>query len=160
LERSHSCRVVDAVTLPVIAAGGIADGRAIAAALALGASGVQIGTGFLRCPEASTDADRRTLLARASDTDTMVTDSISGRSARTVRSRYATEMELTREPLPAFPAMYALSGPIRERANSAEASFHLYGQSAALAKELPAAQVVDLLVQETTSTLQQLSASE
>jgi hypothetical protein len=63
----------------------------------------------------------------------MVTDSISGRSARTVRSRYATEMELTREPLPAFPAMYALSGS--ERASSAEASFHLYGQSATLAKE-------------------------
>jgi nitronate monooxygenase len=65
-------QVVDAVTLPVIAAGGIADGRGIVAALALGASGVQIGTGFLRCPGASTETDRRALLAHASDTDTMV----------------------------------------------------------------------------------------
>jgi nitronate monooxygenase len=69
-------QVVDAIDLPVIAAGGIADGRGIAAAFALGASGVQIGTGFLTCHEAGTDAQRRALLRSATDMDTMVTDAL------------------------------------------------------------------------------------
>ena len=75
-------QVVDAVSVPVIAAGGIGDGRGIVAALALGACGVQIGTGFLACPEAATDPVRRALLRRACDSDTVVTEAISGRSAR------------------------------------------------------------------------------
>ena len=75
-------QVVDAVDQPVIAAGGIADGRGIAAALALGASGVQMGTAFLSCPEAGTDQVRRAMLRTAKDTDTMMTDAFSGRAAR------------------------------------------------------------------------------
>jgi len=125
-------QIVDAVSLPVIVAGGIGDGRGIAAAFALGAAGVQMGTAFLSCPEAGTDERRRALLRQARDTDTMVTDAFSGSSARTFRSRFAEEMERTRDPLPAFRQMYALSDPILQAVGDDEACFDLYGQAAAL----------------------------
>jgi nitronate monooxygenase len=146
-------QIVDAVRVPVIAAGGIADGRGIAAALLLGASGVQIGTGFLRCPEAGTDMERRKLLAVASDTDTIVTDSVSGRTARTHRSRYTEAMEETRRRLPAYPAMYDLSDPLTEAGQDDVASFHLYGQAAALARELPAGELISILLAEASYAL-------
>ena len=151
-------QVVDAVSVPVIAAGGIGDGRGIAAALALGASGVQMGTAFLNTPEAATEPARRERLRNATDRDTMVTDAFSGRSARAMRSRYAEEMEITRQPLPAFPKMYALSGPIRNAADDSEASFFLYGQAAALSKELPAGDLLDQLVKETEEAMMRLSS--
>jgi nitronate monooxygenase len=141
-------QVVDAVSVPVIAAGGIGDGRGIAAAMALGASGVQMGTAFLRCPEAATDPARRERLRHASDVDTIVTDAFSGRSARAMRSRYAEDMEKRRQELPAFPQMHALSGPIRNAADEREASFYLFGQAAALATEIPASELVAQLVSE------------
>lgn len=146
-------QIVDAVSVPVIAAGGIADGRGIAAALALGASGVQMGTAFLRCPEAATEPARRERLRTATDLDTIVTDAFSGRSARAMRSRYAEEMERKREPLPAFLQMNALSRPIRDAADDDDASCFLYGQAAALSKELAAPQIVDLLVRDTAKVL-------
>jgi nitronate monooxygenase len=148
-------QIVDAVDLPVIAAGGIADGRGIAAAFALGASGVQIGTGFLSCPEAGTDEVRRGLLRSASEMDTMVTDAYSGRSARARRTRYASDMERSRMRLPDFPAMYALSGPLSE-AEGGDLAFQLYGQAAALNRELPAADLMRLLVAETASIFNSL----
>ncbi len=149
-------QVVDAIALPVIAAGGIGDGRGIVAALALGASGVQMGTAFLSCPEAATDSPRRALLRQASDTDTMVTDAVSGRAARAVRSRYAEEMERHRQKLPDYPAMYALSDPLTDMGNDAEASFHLYGQAAALNVELPARELMARLVEQTRSAMARL----
>ncbi|HSO48355.1 MAG TPA: nitronate monooxygenase, partial [Rhizobiaceae bacterium] len=149
-------QIVDAVTVPVIAAGGIADGRAIAAAFALGAAGVQMGTAFLSCPEAATDDARRKLLRRATDTDTMMTDAISGRAARARRSRFAQEMERTREPIPDFRHMYTLSQPICDAADDDEASFHLYGQAAALNREIPAADLVSRLVEETFAVFARL----
>jgi nitronate monooxygenase len=132
-------QIVDAVKIPVIAAGGVGDGRGIAAAFALGASGVQIGTAFLSCPEAGTDPRRRTHLLAAKESDTMVTNAISGRSARVKRSRYAEVMDKSREPLPAYPQLYALSDPLLKVANDEEISFHLYGQAARLNRDLPAA---------------------
>lgn len=149
-------QIVDAVSIPVITAGGVADGRGVAAAFALGASGVQIGTGFLACPEAATDAARRAYLRTASDSDTMVTDAVSGRSARARRSRFAEEMARSREPLPDFVQMYALSHLIVKTAEDDDASFHLYGQAAALAREEPAAEVVARLVREAQSVFQTL----
>lgn len=147
-------QVVDAIDLPVIAAGGIGDGRGIAAAFALGASGVQIGTGFLLCPEAATDPARRTAILAARDEDTMVTAAFSGRSARARRSRYAREMAASPEPLPDFPLMYALSGPLIEADQASggeDFGFHLFGQSASLCKGLPARTVVQQLVAETAA---------
>lgn len=150
-------QIVDAVKLPVIAAGGIADGRGIAAAFALGASGVQIGTGFLSCDEAGTDPPRRALIRAATDMDTMVTDAYSGRVARARRTRYALEMEENRTRLPDFPQMYALSGPLGD-ADQANFAFHLYGQAAALNRELPAQELVRTLVAETGRVFNALSA--
>ena len=152
-------QVVDAVSVPVIAAGGMADGRGIAAAFALGAAGVQIGTAFLTTPEAATDAARRAFIRNATDTDTMVTDAFSGRACRTRRSRFAVEMERNREPLPAYRQMYALSNPIIEAADDEAASFHLYGQAAPLNRELPAAELLAVLVAETQAIFARLGAT-
>lgn len=150
-------QIVDAVRLPVIAAGGIGDGRGIAAAFALGAAGVQMGTAFLSCPEAGTDPARRVLLSTATETDTMVTDAFSGRSARAVRSDYALAMDRAREPLPAFLQMYALSDPLVDARQDAVASFHLYGQAARLNRALPAADLLRLLVDEARATFGRLA---
>ena len=149
-------QVVDAVRLPVIAAGGIGDGRGIAAAQALGACGVQMGTAFLSCDEAGTDAARRVLLRSASDTDTMVTDAISGRSARTFRSRYAEDMERNRQHLPDFPSLYVLTDPLTGTGQTEVANFHLYGQAAALNVECPAAERMARLVSETQETMRRM----
>jgi len=151
-------QIVDAVSVPVIAAGGIGDGRGIAAALALGASGVQMGTAFPTCPEAATEPARRERLRRATDRDTMVTDAFSGRSARAMRSRYAEAMESRRQTLPQFPQMYALSAPIRDAAEDDDASFFLYGQAAALSRELAAGDLVDRLVEEAQAVMRTLAA--
>ncbi|WP_312891308.1 NAD(P)H-dependent flavin oxidoreductase [Mesorhizobium silamurunense] len=153
-------QIVDAVKLPIIAAGGIADGRGIAAAFALGASGVQIGTGFLSCDEAGTDAPRRALIRSATDTDTMVTDAFSGRAARAKRTRYALEMEESRTPLPDFPQMYALTAPLGDADHARlDFAFHLYGQAAALNRELPAGELMHALVAEAKGIFDTLSAS-
>ncbi len=150
-------QVVDAVERPVIAAGGIADGRGIAAAFALGASGVQMGTAFLSCPEAGTDRARRAMLRNAKDTDTLMTDAFSGRAARAVRNRYALEMREQREPLLAFPLLYNLTDPLGEAVEGGQDfGFHLYGQSAALCRELPAAELMNQLVEETTREIAKL----
>ena len=85
-------QIVDAVHIPVIAAGGIADGRGIAAAFALGASGAQIGTAFLGCPEAVVPPIHRAALQRAADEDTRLTRVFSGRPARVLRNRLTDEM--------------------------------------------------------------------
>lgn len=150
-------QVANAVKVPVIAAGGVGDGRGIAAAFALGASGVQMGTAFLSCPEAATDTVRRKLLRMARDTDTIVTDSISGRSARCRRSRHAEAMETTRKPLPDFPMMYDLTYPIISAGFDEEASFHIYGQIAALNRELPATELMGRLVEEAVAVFATLS---
>jgi nitronate monooxygenase len=144
-------QVVDAVRVPVIATGGISDGRGIAAAFALGAAGVQLGSAFLRCPEAGTGAGTRARLEAAADSDTMVTDAVSGRSARAVRSAYAMDMADLAGRLPPYVSMYGLSGPL-EAASAGRAdepaTFHLFGQAAALGRAEPAADVVARLVSE------------
>jgi NAD(P)H-dependent flavin oxidoreductase YrpB (nitropropane dioxygenase family) len=87
-------QVVDMVAIPVVAAGGISDARGIAAALALGAAGVQLGTAFLRCPEAEIDTPRRARLDRATDTDTIVTSMVSGRANRVATGPGAQAMPM------------------------------------------------------------------
>ena len=144
-------QVVDAVGVPVIAAGGLADGRGIAAAFALGASGVQMGSAFLTCPEASLKAAHRSALETASDQDTRFTRAFSGRPARARSNRYIEGMARQREPLPAFPRMYGFSEPLRSKAaadGSPDFEFLLYGQAAALNRALPAAELVQTLIRE------------
>jgi nitronate monooxygenase len=142
-------QVVDAVRVPVIAAGGIADGRGIAAAFALGASGVQIGTAFLGCPEAVVPAIHREALHRAADEDTRLTRVYTGRPARLLRNRLIDEMG-DMEALE-FPAQAGLLGPLlRTDADSARAAcLPLWaGQAAPLVRDLPAAKLIETLVTE------------
>ena len=89
--------------VPVIAAGGIADGRGIAAAFALGASGVQIGSAYLRCPESKVTGPVRTALAQAHDDSTVITNVMTGRPARGVANRVMREVGPISPDAPAFP---------------------------------------------------------
>src|SRR5882757_5852491 len=96
-------QIADAVSVPVIAAGGIADGRGIAAAFALGASGAQIGTAFLLCPEAATPSLHRDALRQARGDATLLTNVFSGRPARVVVNRLALEVGPISDAAPDFP---------------------------------------------------------
>src|SRR5512143_3982123 len=96
-------QVVDAVKVPVIAAGGIADGRGIAAAFALGAAGVQIGTAYLRCPESRVSALAKAALGQAKDDATVITNVMTGRPARGVANRAMREVGPISSDAPAFP---------------------------------------------------------
>jgi nitronate monooxygenase len=140
-------QIVDAVRVPVVAAGGIADGRGIAAAFALGASGVQMGTAFLACPEAAVSALYRTQLRAATDESTVLTRAFTGRPARALRNHFAVDMADT-EPLE-FPLQASLVGPLSQlRNDEARAAFLPIwtGQAAPLARELPARRLVEKLV--------------
>lgn len=141
-------QIVDAVDVPVIAAGGIADGRGIAAALMLGATAVQIGTAFLRCDEANVSSHYRDALSAASDTSTVQTGVISGRTARAISNQLITELENSNaEPLP-FPAQWSLNWPLEDQGD-AEFSGLLAGQSVSMTRAMPATKLVETLVEET-----------
>ena len=149
-------QVVDAVDVPVIAAGGIADGRGIAAAFALGASGVQMGTAFLSCPEANIGDDHRAALRQARDDETRLTRAFSGRPARAQNNRYIEAMAEDRAALPDFPTMYSFSDPLREvseKRGDSDFQFLLYGQAAALNRDLPAAELMERLIDEAQRAL-------
>jgi nitronate monooxygenase len=109
-------QIVDAVDLPVIAAGGIADGRGIAAALALGAAGVQIGTAFLACEESNAPPAHRQALLSPSSRDTMLTRAFTGRLARGVRNRVGEMLEQRSATYLPYPLQGQLVGALREEA--------------------------------------------
>ena len=147
-------QIVDAVNIPVVAAGGIADGRGIAAAFMLGACGVQMGTAFLSCPEANVSDVHLDAIQNARDDDTRLTKAFSGRPARARRNDYIESIAGHRLPLPDFPTMYTLSDPLREASDDTlDFRFLLYGQAAALNREMPAAELVLTLVTETQNLL-------
>jgi nitronate monooxygenase len=137
--------VVDAVEIPVVAAGGIADGRGAAAAFALGASAVQVGTGFLRSPEAAIARAWAEALGNTLPEQTIVSRVFSGRAGRSIRTRYV-EAALTHGPAPApYPVQRALTAPMRRTAQAAGDIDRMQawaGQSASLALALPAADIV------------------
>ena len=147
-------QIVDAVRLPVVAAGGIVDGRGLAAAFALGASGVQLGTAFLGCPEATVSPLHRAQLRSAVDDGTELTRAFTGRPARALRNRFISEMADS-EPLE-FPLQGSLVGPLWQLpSEEARAEFMPLwsGQAASLIREMPAAQLVETLVREAQSIL-------
>ncbi len=109
-------QVADAVKIPVIAAGGIADGRGIAAALILGAAAVQIGTAFLACDESGAPALHRDALFTYKATDTALTRAFSGRLVRAIRNRLFDELETQANALAPFPIQNWLSGTLRAAA--------------------------------------------
>jgi nitronate monooxygenase len=142
-------QVADAVRVPVIAAGGIADGRAIAAAFALGASGVQIGTAFLGCQEAVVSAPYRDALRQATDDDTRLTRVFTGQQARTLRNRMTDE--LADAEVIDFPAQLSLTRALAKACNDRGRTDFLplwAGQAVPLLRSLPAAALIEALVAE------------
>ncbi|MBJ6125561.1 NAD(P)H-dependent flavin oxidoreductase [Microvirga splendida] len=153
-------QVVDAVAVPVIAAGGIADARGIAAAFALGASAVQIGTAYLFCPEAKVGPLHREALRRAKDNDTVLTDVFTGRPARGITNRIVREVGPMSELSPEFPLATGALAPLRakaEQAGSGDFSPFWSGQAGALGREAPAGDLTRQLAAETLSRLSRLS---
>jgi nitronate monooxygenase len=145
-------QIVDAVSVPVIAAGGIADGRTAAAAFMLGASAVQLGTAFMRCEEANMYDAHRAALAQADDACTVVTDVISGRPARYIKNKLIDDLTASGlKPLP-IPSQLSLTFPLGAGGDR-EFAVLLSGQSAALAKDTNATELVERLAEDTTRRL-------
>jgi nitronate monooxygenase len=156
-------QVVDAVRLPVIASGGIMDGRGIAAALALGASAVQLGTAFLTCPESGVPEAYREAILQAREDETRVTRAFSGRPARGIVNRFMNEMESDggEGAILPFPWQNALTRPMRSAAaqqGRAEFLSLWAGQGVRLARRESAAELVARLVRETEAAIAGLQA--
>lgn len=149
--------VVDAVRVPVVAAGGIADGRGVAAALLLGASAAQVGTAFLRCPEAKTATAWADAIGRAAPEDTMITRAFSGRPGRSLATAYVRAAAAQTAPPPApYPVQRGLTQAMRDAAvkeNDIERMQAWAGQSSGLARTEPAGEVVRRLWEEAQALL-------
>ena len=130
--------------VPVIAAGGIADAKGVAAALALGAVAVQIGTAYLLCPEAATSAVHRAALKSGAASHTALTNIFSGRPARGIVNRIMREIGPISRAAPAFPSATPAIAPLRARAEaqgSGDFSPLWSGQNASGCQEVPAAEL-------------------
>jgi len=141
-------QVVDAVKVPVIAAGGIADGRGIAAAFALGAAGVQIGSAYLRCPESKVIAPARVALAQARDDSTVITNVMTGRPARGVANRVMREVGPISPDAPAYPHSATALGPLKvaaEKQGKVDFTNLWAGQAVRMGREMPAAELTRAL---------------
>jgi nitronate monooxygenase len=149
--------IVDAVTVPVVATGGITDGRGAAAAFALGASAVQIGTGFLRTPEAQIHPAWAAALGRAAPESTLVSRVFSGRAGRSIDTQYVRAATAADAPAPApYPVQRGLTAVMRKAATQSgdvERMQAWAGQSAALARTDPAAKIVKSVWEEAQSLL-------
>jgi nitronate monooxygenase len=142
-------QVARAVRVPVIAAGGIADAKGVAAAMALGAAGVQIGTAYLLCPEATTSAIHRASLKSEASRHTALTNVFTGRPARGIVNRIIKELGPLSNAAPAFPLATGAIAPLRAKAESAgsgDFSPLWSGQNATGCKEVPAADLTRGLV--------------
>ena len=150
-------QVVDAVAVPVIATGGIGDGRGIAAALILGASAVQIGTGFLRSPEAKMHPAYADRLARTEANGTMITRAFSGRPGRSVATAYVRAANAPGSPPPApYPVQRGLTRPMRDLAQKAGDADRMQlwaGQAAKLAQDQPAGTITQQLWEDASCLL-------
>jgi nitronate monooxygenase len=158
-------QVVDAVTGPVIASGGIMDGRGIAAALALGASAVQMGTAFLTCDEAGIPEAYKQAVLAAREHETRLTRAFSGRPARGIVNRFMTEVggAGTSETILPFPLQNALTRPLRNAAakqGRAELLSLWAGQGVRLAGRQSAANLIARLANETAAAVGRLAASD
>ncbi|GAB3950434.1 nitronate monooxygenase [Spirosoma harenae] len=144
-------QIADAVQVPVIAAGGIADARGIVAAFALGASAVQIGTAYLFCPEAKVSDIHRDALRKAEDNSTVLTNVFTGRPARSIVNRLVREVGPMSDDAPAFPLAGGALMPLRtqsETKGSGDFWALWSGQAVHLGRELPAAELTQRLASE------------
>jgi nitronate monooxygenase len=149
-------QVVDTVNVPVIAAGGIADARGIAAALVLGAAAVQIGTAYLFCPEIKVSAPYQAALRAARDDTTAITNVFTGRPARGLVNRVMRDLGPLSADAPEFPLAATALQPLRTKAEahgSGDFSPLWAGQAASLGREMGAAELTQLLAAETVEKL-------
>lgn len=154
-------QIVDAVRVPVIAAGGIADGRGIAAAFALGAAGVQIGSAYLRCPESKVSAAGRAALNEAADDSSVITNVMTGRPARGVANRLMQEVGPLSADAPAFPHAATALAPLKaaaEKGGKADFTNLWSGQALPLGRETPAADLTRALAAAGAHRLKQMAA--
>jgi nitronate monooxygenase len=152
--------VADAVKVPVIAAGGIADGRGIAAAFALGAAGVQIGSPYLRCPESKVSASARAALAQAGDESTVITNVMTGRPARGLVNRVMREVGPISPDAPAFPHAATALAPLKaaaEKLGRVDFTNLWAGQAVRLGRDMPAAELTRALAGNALARLSQLA---
>ena len=156
-------QVADAITAPVIASGGIMDGRGIAAALALGASAAQMGTAFLTCDEAGVPEAHKEAILKAREHETRLTRAFSGRPARGIVNRFMTEVDRADAPeaiLP-YPLQNALTRPVRNAAakqGRAEFLSLWAGQGVRLARRQSARELIARLAEETEAVVRRLAA--
>jgi nitronate monooxygenase len=150
----------DAVRLPLVAAGGIGDGRGVAAAFALGADAVQIGTAYLRAPEALSSSIHRAALAKARDDSTRLTNVFTGRPARGIVNRLVSELGPMCPDAPAFPLASAAVAPLREadeRQGRGDFSPLWAGEAAALAREQSAEAITRRIWSEALAVMDHLA---
>lgn len=138
--------------IPIVAAGGIMDGQSIAAALRLGASGAQLGTAFILCPESAANAAYRAAMKSERTGNTRITSVISGRPARGLVNRFFTEVESAAGPtVPDYPIAYDAAKALLSAAGAHgtdEFAVQWAGQGAPLAREIPAAELIKALATE------------
>jgi enoyl-[acyl-carrier protein] reductase II len=154
-------QVVDAVNVPVIAAGGMADGRGLVAALALGAEGAIFGTRLIATPEAQAAPGYRDAIVRANEADTMRTRAYTGKTARTIKTAYAEEWEKKSDEIQPFPqqAMTSVQNQVMDypgvtESFDVERTFMPAGQGAGMIREIkPAADVVRDIVREAEAVI-------
>ena len=149
-------QVVDAVKVPVIAAGGIADSRGIVAAFALGASAVQIGTAYMLTPEAKVTNSHRQALRSATDDGTRITNLFTGRPARGIVNRVMRDLGAINPATPSFPLAAGALLPLKAKAEAAGSGdfTNLWsGQAASLARETTAAELTRRLAAEALEKL-------
>jgi len=156
-------QVVDAVQVPVIAAGGITDGRGIAAAFALGAAGAQIGTAYLFTPESLVTDLHRAALRTATDNQTALTNLFSGRPARGLMNRVMREVGPMSDLAPAFPTAGGALVPLRskaEAAGTADFSSLWSGQAASLGREMGADELTRQLASDAAQRLRAIAMAD
>ena len=149
-------QIVDATSLPIIAAGGIANGKGIAAAMMLGAKGVQLGTAFLSCPEASVHPLWKKALSDSSSRETRITSAFTGRPARGIVNRLIEDMENKNDIIPDFPTVGSIIKPLANIAadHGNDDFLSLWaGQSAPMNRNVTSQKLIELLVEETSTTL-------
>ncbi len=153
-------QVADAVKVPVIAAGAISDARGIAAALILGAAGVQIGSAYLHCPESKISVPHRTAIKNAGDDGTAVTNLMTGRPARGVVNRLMREIGPINDIAPEFPLAAGALAPLRAKAEaqgSGDFSPMWSGQAVSLGREMPARELTATLAREAQALLRRMA---
>jgi nitronate monooxygenase len=149
--------VVDAVRIPVIAAGGVVDGRGLVSALALGAKGVLMGTRFVATRESMVTAQYKQALLEHSGENTALTDVLSGRFARAIRNTYIERYTATQAPVLPFPLQHLATADIRQKAAAQENPGYQYmwsGQGVGTIRDLPgAADVIETTITEARTLL-------